>query len=285
MWLFLSIISLFFTGIATFLIKKGMNRENLYFANALVNSIVLTGFAVVSLIGGAFKQVGEISLTSWLCTVVSGSILALSWALYFKGLQGGNISLFLGIQSLSIIFSMILCYFFIGENIGFWMICGSAFILTGILLMIDYKELKNIQENKWIIYSLLSALLSSVAYVVVKWDKEQTDTNLLSFFRYCIVALFLWGLMWKKKDNINSYSLKKGTFKYIAVGGVLSSAGHILVYKALVLGKAMVVLTFYRMGMIVSVVLSKLFGDEKLTPRQWTGFTVLVIGISLYALE
>lgn len=284
MWLFLSVLSLFLTGISTFLIKRGINKENIYFTNAVVNSMVLIGFAIVSLINGSFTQIGEISQITWICTFLSGIVLSFSWLLYFKGLQGGNISVFLGIQSLSIIFSMILCRIFLGEKIGFLMICGALLIVVGILLMIEYKKLKNIKKEKWMIYSLISALLASISYVIVKWDKGQIDTNLLSFFRYIIVATFLWSITVKKKERVNFYNIKEDYIRDILVGGILSSTGHILVYKALYLGKAMIVLTFYRMGMIVSVVLSKIFTDEKLSVRQWTGIIVLVIGISLYAI-
>lgn len=118
----------------------------------------------------------------------------------------------------------------------------------------------------------------------MKMDTAPLDTNLTSFFRYIIVNFALWGLILLKGKLPEFGKIKGKTWLFILFGGVASAVAHVLVYKALFFGKASVVITVYRMGMVISVILSKIVLKEKLSPRGWTGFAVLTAGVVTFAL-
>ena len=199
MWLFLAAISTLCIGISTILSKIGIKDADAYITGAVTNTVLLGTFVGTAAFTGVFSQTADMGWQSWLSVCGSGIVLAVSWAFYFLGLKGGSISVFLAIQSLTIVFSMILCRIFIKEQITIWMLMGTVLIVVGTLLMMNKKDLTALKDkhilksdHKWILFSGLSALCASVSYVIVKVDKTPIDTNVTSAYRYIIVVAFLF---------------------------------------------------------------------------------------------
>lgn len=295
MWMILAMISTVCIGVSTVLSKVGIKQADAYVTGAVTNTVLLAAFAGTAFFADAFAQTRDMGWQSWLAVAASGVVLSISWAFYFLGLKGGSISVFLAIQSLTIILSMVLCRIFIQEVITPWMLAGTALIIIGTLLMMNRDELQALRnksilhsDQRWILFSALSAACASISYVIVKADQTPIDTNVTSAFRYMIVVTFLWGLLWLKKKNSLKKSFREISPKawlFIFLGAAASGAGHVLVYKALFLGKAAVVMTIYRMGMVVSIVLSQIFLKEHLRKKEWMGLGILVLGVILFAID
>ena len=295
MWLILALISTLCIGVSTILSKIGIKNTDAYITGAVTNTVLLAAFALTAAFTGVFNQTADMGWQSWLSVCASAIVLSVSWAFYFLGLKGGSISVFLAIQSLTIVFSMILCRIFIKETITSWMLAGTALILIGTLFMMNREELRALRNKsilhsnqKWILFSALSAACASISYVIVKADQTPIDTNVTSAFRYMIVVTFLWGLLWLQKKHYLKKSFREISPKswlFIFLGAAASGAGHVLVYKALFLGKAAVVMTIYRMGMVVSIVLSQIFLKEHLRKKEWMGLGILVLGVILFAID
>lgn len=296
MWLLLALISTLCIGISTILSKIGIKDTDAYITGAVTNTVLLSAFAGTAVFSGVFSETADMGWQSWLSVCASGIVLSISWAFYFLGLKGGSISVFLAIQSLTIVFSMVLCRIFIKEAITFWMLVGTGLIIAGTLLMMNRKELHSLtnfnllqSDQKWILFSALSAACASVSYVIVKADTTPVDTNVTSTYRYIIVVAFLWVLLYVKRKPMEKIKntmmdIPKKTWLFILFGAAFSGAGHVLVYKALFLGKAAVIMTIYRMGMVVSIVLSRFFLHENLSKKGWIGLGLLILGVALFAL-
>ena len=290
MWLLLAVISTLFIGVSTILSKIGIKDADPYVTGAVTNTVQLSAFALTALFSGAFGQVSDMGLWTWVSVGSSGLVLSVSWVFYFLGLKGGSISVFLAIQSLTIVVSMILCAVFIGEKITLLMILGTVMIVSGTLLMMDRQELSALKDKhilrsdqRWILFAALSAVFASVSYVIVKADRAPIDTNVTSTFRYIIVVAALWAILLKKRKTGEFGKIAGKCWLFILLGAAASGAGHVLVYKALFLGKAAVIMTIYRMGMVISIILSRIFLHEKLRKKGWFGFALLICGVVLFA--
>ena len=290
MWLLLAVISTLFIGVSTRLSKIGIKEADPYVTGAVTNTVLLSAFALTALFSGAFGQVSDMGLWTWVSVGSSGLVLSVSWVFYFLGLKGGSISVFLAIQSLTIVVSMILCAVFIGEKITLLMILGTVMIVSGTLLMMDRQELSALKDKhilrsdqRWILFAALSAVFASVSYVIVKADRAPIDTNVTSTFRYIIVVAALWAILLKKRKTGEFGKIAGKCWLFILLGAAASGAGHVLVYKALFLGKAAVIMTIYRMGMVISIILSRIFLHEKLRKKGWFGFALLIGGVVLFA--
>lgn len=289
MWLTITVISTLFIGVSTILSKIGIKDADAYVVNTVTNSILLLMFAGTAMFTGAFDQVGEMTMRTWISVVASGGVLSVSWVFYYMGLKEGSVSIFLAIQSLSIVLSMALCAIFIKEKITVFMIIGTVMILGGTLLMMNKEELSALKNKKiwssdqrWILFAALSAVAAAISYVIVKSDTAPIDTNVTSTFRYLIVVTILWALLFFKGRAGGFGEITKKCWRFILLGAMASGAGHVLVYKALFLGKASVVITIYRMGMVISIILSRIFLKEKIGGKGWLGFAVLVGGVVLF---
>ena len=290
MWLLLAVISTLFIGVSTILSKIGIKDADPYVTGAVTNTVLLFAFAGTAFFSGSFSQVPQMESGTWLSVAASGAVLSVSWVFYFLGLKGGSVSVFLAIQSLTIVISMVLCAVFIKEKITAFMIAGTALILCGTLLMMNRQELTALKSKKlwhsdqrWILFAALSAVCASVSYVIVKADTAPIDTNVTSTFRYIIVVAVLWGILAIKKKLNRFGEVSPKTWIFILLGAAASGTGHVLVYKALFLGKAAVIMTIYRMGMVISIILSRIFLKEKLQKKGWIGFALLVCGVVLFA--
>ena len=290
MWLLLAVISTLFIGVSTILSKIGVKDADPYVTGAVTNTVLLSAFALTALFSGAFGQVSDMGFWTWISVGSSGLVLSVSWVFYFLGLKGGSISVFLAIQSLTIVVSMILCAVFIGEKITLLMILGTVMIISGTLLMMDRQELSALKDKhilrsdqRWILFAALSAVFASISYVIVKADRAPIDTNVTSTFRYIIVVAALWAILLKKRKTGEFGKIAGKCWLFILLGAAASGAGHVLVYKALFLGKAAVIMTIYRVGMVISIILSRIFLHEKLRKKGWFGFALLIGGVVLFA--
>ena len=290
MWLTIAVISTLFIGVSTILSKIGIKDADAYVTGAVTNSVLLLAFVGTALFTGKFDQISDMGMWTWISIAASGAVLSISWVFYVLGLKGGSVSVFLAIQSLTIVVSMVLCAVFIKEKITLFMIIGTVMIITGTLLMMDREELSALKNKKiwqsdqrWILFAAISAVLASVSYVIVKADKAPIDTNVTSTFRYIIVVVLLWIIFFSKKKQSSFKEIAPKCWLFILLGAAASGAGHVLVYKALFLGKAAVIMTIYRMGMVISIILSRIFLHEKLQKKGWFGFALLVAGVVLFA--
>lgn len=290
MWLWLAVLSTIFIGVSTILSKVGIRNADAYVTGAVTNTVLLLGFAGTAFFSGAFSQVGDMPLSTWGAVAASGAVLSVSWIFYFLGLKGGSVSVFLAIQSLTIVVSMVLCAVFLKERITPLMLVGTVMIIGGTLLMMDREELCALRSKKlwhsdrrWILFAGLSALCASVSYVIVKSDTAPIDTNLTSTFRYLLVIAVLWAMLLRKGKSKACKEVAPKCWLFILAGAAASSVGHVLVYKALFVGKAAVIMTIYRMGMVISIILSRIFLHEKLSKKGWSGFGMLVLGVILFA--
>ena len=290
MWLLLAALAALLIGISTILSKLGIKDADPYVTGAVTNTVLLGAFAVTALFTGSFGQTGDMGLWPWVSVAASGVILSVSWVFYFLGLADGSVSVFLAIQSLTIVVSMALCAIFIKEKITLFMIIGTVMIIAGTLLMMNREELASLKnkhilksDQRWILFSALSAVFASISYVIVKADTAPIDTNVTSTFRYIIVVLTLWAILFAKHKGAEAAKIAAKTWIFILLGAAASGAGHVLVYKSLYLGKAAVIMTIYRMGMVISIILSRIFLHEKLTKKGWIGFALLAAGVVVFA--
>lgn len=138
-WLWYAIISAIFAALTSILAKIGITGVNSNLATA-IRTVVITLFAWgIVLAQGTFREVTELSKTTWIFLILSGFATGLSWLFYFRALQLGEASKVVPIDKLSLVLAVIMAVIFLHEKLTIPTAVGSLLITAGVLVMALWK--------------------------------------------------------------------------------------------------------------------------------------------------
>ena len=135
MWKYYALLSAFFAALTAILAKVGIKGINGNLATAVRTSVVLFLAWGIVFFSGHLKDVKELTKVNLLFLVLSGLATGLSWIFYFKALETGNVSKVAPIDKLSIVFIMILSFFFLKEQMDIKTIAGGLLIVVGAVVL------------------------------------------------------------------------------------------------------------------------------------------------------
>ena len=136
MWFVFALLSAVFAALTSILAKVGIEGVNSNLATALRTLVVLAMAWMMVFVTNAQSGIGEISRKSWLFLILSGLATGASWLCYYKALQIGEASKVVPIDKLSIVFTLVLAWTFLHEQINAKSIFGCVLIVAGTLVMV-----------------------------------------------------------------------------------------------------------------------------------------------------
>ena len=136
MWFMFALLSAVFAALTSILAKIGIDGVNSNLATAIRTVVVLLmAWGMVFLTGGQ-GGISGISRKSWLFLILSGLATGASWLCYYKALQIGEASKVVPIDKLSIVFTLVLAWTFLHEQVNTKSIFGCLLIVAGTLVMV-----------------------------------------------------------------------------------------------------------------------------------------------------
>ena len=136
MWIVFALCSAFFAALTSILAKIGIENVNSNLATAIRTVVVLVMAWGIVLLTGKQNEVVNISQKSWLFLVLSGCATGLSWLFYYKALQMGEASKVIPIDKFSVVISMIMAFFVLGETVNLKTLAGGLLITLGTFVLI-----------------------------------------------------------------------------------------------------------------------------------------------------
>lgn len=136
MWFVFALLSAVFAAFTSILAKVGIEGVNSNLATALRTVVVLAMAWLMVFVTNAQSGLPDISRKSWVFLTLSGLATGASWLCYYKALQLGQASKVVSIDKLSIVFTLILAYFFLHEQVDTKSIFGCLLIVAGTLVMV-----------------------------------------------------------------------------------------------------------------------------------------------------
>ena len=135
-WLFYAAGSAVFAALQSILGKVGVQDMDSTLATALRTLVVLAMAWMMVFVTNAQGGIGAISRKSWLFLILSGLATGASWLCYYKALQIGEASKVVPIDKLSIVFTLVLAWTFLHEQVNAKSIFGCLLIVAGTLVMV-----------------------------------------------------------------------------------------------------------------------------------------------------
>ena len=136
MWVVFALLSAVFAALTSIFAKIGIENVNSNLATAIRTVIVLVMAWLIVFATGKHQQIVDISTKSWIFLVLSGLATGLSWLCYFYALQIGEASKVVPVDKFSVVITMVMAFFILGEVITMKTIIGGLLITAGTLVLI-----------------------------------------------------------------------------------------------------------------------------------------------------
>lgn len=136
MWKYYALLSAFFAALTAIFAKIGVKDINSDLATAIRTTIILLITWGIVLVGNHEWEIKNISSHTWIFLVLSGVATGLSWLIYFKALQLGNVSRVAPIDKLSVVITICLSFLLLREPVSPKVIIGALLITAGSIVML-----------------------------------------------------------------------------------------------------------------------------------------------------
>lgn len=286
MWLFYAACSAFFAGVTSILAKCGIRETDSTVATAVRTIVILIfSWVIVGIVGSA-DEVSSIDVRTLIFLILSGAATGASWLCYFKALQEGDINKVVPIDKSSTVLTILLALILLQEGISLPKAVAVVMIATGILLMIEKKdvEIKDSQGGTgWILYAAGSAFFASLTAILGKIGISGVESNLGTAIRTCVVLVMAWLMVGIQKKQKEVCRIPKKELLFICCSGIATGASWLCYYRALQEGPASIVAPIDKLSVLVSVVFSYFVFGEKLSRRASAGLFLLSAGTIVMA--
>lgn len=136
MWAIFALLSAVFAALTSIFAKIGIENVNSNLATAIRTVVVLVIAWGIVLMTGKLNQLPDISSKSWIFLILSGLATGLSWLCYFHALQIGEASKVVPVDKFSVVITMVMAFFILGETVTVKTIIGGILITLGTLVLI-----------------------------------------------------------------------------------------------------------------------------------------------------
>lgn len=136
MWVLYALLSAVFAALVSILAKIGLKGINSNLATAIRTFVVLLMAWGIVFLSGKHKEFTSLTSKNWRFLIYSGLATGASWLFYFRALQLGDVSKVAPIDKLSVVFTIILAFIFLGETVNLKAIIGGLLIAAGTLVLV-----------------------------------------------------------------------------------------------------------------------------------------------------
>lgn len=133
-WQLYAMLSALAAGATAVLAKVGVEGVPSNLATAIRTVVILVFALVIVIARGEHHAVAGLSRRTLLFLALSGCATGLSWLAYFRALQLGPASRVAPIDKLSLGFTLLFAFLFLGETITTRVVVGVVLMIAGALL-------------------------------------------------------------------------------------------------------------------------------------------------------
>jgi bacterial/archaeal transporter family protein len=135
-WVFYALLSAFFAALTAVFAKAGLKNVNSDLATAIRTAVVLLLVWGIAIYKNNIKELPGLTFNDWIFLILSAFATGLSWLFYYRALQLGRVAEVSAIDKGSLVFAILLSYFFLGEPITAKILLGGSLIVGGMLVLV-----------------------------------------------------------------------------------------------------------------------------------------------------
>ena len=283
MWVLFAFGSAGFAGVTAILAKVGLRRVDSDLATALRTGVVLIFAWIMAFLTAGIPDLTAIGWKTYLFLMLSGLSTGASWICYFKALQLGDVNKVAPIDKSSILLTMLLAFFLLGEGISWGKLGCMVFIGVGTYLMIERKETAPASKegHGWMFYAILSAVFAALTTILGKVGIESIDSNLGTAIRTVFVLILAWIIVFARGKQRGISAIDGKSWWFLILSGVATGLSWLCYYRALQTGNASLVAPIDKLSILFTVAFSGIFLKERLSAKSGLGLALLTAGTLL----
>ena len=136
MWRLYALLSALFAALTAIFAKVGVKDVNSDLATAIRTTVILILTWGIVLFGQHITEIKNLSRNTLLFLILSGVATGMSWLFYFKAIQIGDVSKVAPIDKLSVVFTILLAFIFLKEQVDLKVVIGALLITAGSVMML-----------------------------------------------------------------------------------------------------------------------------------------------------
>ena len=281
-WFILAIGSAIFAGITSILAKCGLQNVDSTVATAYRTVVALLFAWAIVLVAGSYSTLGDIDEKTWIFLILSGLATGASWLCYFKALQIGNVNKVVPVDKSSNVLAIFLAIILLGETLSAWGFVGVVLILIGTMMMIEKKDVKEVNEHKgWLLFAIGSAVFAALTSILGKVGMEGVDSNLGTAIRTVVVLIMSWTMIYVMKKQDKMKGIGRRDLLFIILSGLATGASWMCFFGALQIGPASVIVPIDKLSILVTIAFSYIVFKETLSKKSAIGLAGIVAGTLL----
>lgn len=136
MWKVYALLSAVFAALTSILAKIGIKGVDSNLATAIRTVVIIILAWGIVLFTGVQDGIKDLTKLNWTFLILSGTATGLSWLFYYKAISIGDVSQVAPIDKSSIVLTLILSFFILGEQFTTKTLIAGLLITAGTFVMI-----------------------------------------------------------------------------------------------------------------------------------------------------
>lgn len=140
-------------------------------------------------------------------------------------------------------------------------------------------------DYRWLVYAILSAIAASLVAIFGKIGMKEIDSTLATAIRSVVMTIFLLGVctvmrLWPKAGSVDARAMG-----VIALSGVAGAVSWLFYFKAIQVGTVSQVAPIDKLSMPLAVLLAVMLLGDRPSLTNWLGIALIVGGAYLAAIS
>lgn len=286
MWITAAVLSAFFGGVSTVLVKCGVKRTDSDVATALRTVVVFAFSWLVVFLVGSQNGIAAIPQTTFLYLMLSGMATGAAWICLLKALSCGSVKRVVPVDKAATVLSVLSAIVFFGEtaHLAVKLICTAVLVL-GIVLMAEKEESGEKTEGRaWLPYAIFSAVFGALSSLLAKPGFAGVESNLGNALRAVIILAMTWIAVLAKGKQSKVKGISRSELLFIGLSGLATGGAWLCYYYAIQNGVVSAVVPIDRLSILVSIVFARIVFKEKLSKKATVGLILMVIATVIMAI-
>ncbi len=288
MWIFLSLVSAFFTATTAALSKLALKDNDEYIVGWIRCIISVPIF--LSLL--FFIKIPRLDAAFFYILLILLPLEITAYLLYLRALKLSPLSLIIPFMALTPVFMIFTTRLILGEQILPMGIAGILFVFTGAYIL-NIKTHKNgplgpiysILREKGSMFMIIVAFIYSITAVLGKLAMDHSSPMFMVAVYFPVVTIFLTPIMVIRymRGGIDLNKIKCQKTLFISIG-VIFSVTVLVHFIALNMTSAAYMIALKRLSMVFGIVYGWLLFKEQHIISRLLGAGVMIFGVILISL-